>query len=398
MTTGRVLKRNGGWGYVISLPYDPVKGRYPQQWRSGFTTKQEASDAMARDLSSLAEGTVAATGIKVADYLQDWLTKSKSQLAPRTFATYEETCRLYIIPHIGHHRLSKLKPMQIENMYEQLSQKLAPSTVHRAHRVLKRALNRAVRWGYLTRNPINQVDSPSNRSEERIILNPGQVMQVLDWLEARYPVTHLAAYLVVATGMRREEVAGLRWIDINQDPVEIDSDGTLAWKINIHRTRQRIKKTEIIGATKTYRSARPILVDEEVFQVLRDWQKKHLHYAEMRGEAWDPDSFILQHLDGNFMDPNTLSKDFRKAIKALKLPNASFYSLRHTHATYLLETNVSLKAVSERLGHSSTKLTADTYTHITTPMEREAVVGVRKMLRKAKQDNAKSQNGDEKFF
>jgi len=177
---------------------------------------------------------------------------------------------------------------------------------------------------------------------------------------------------------------------MNDEPVQIDEEGTLAWKISIHCTRQRIKKTEIVGATKTYRSARPSLVDEEVFQMLGNWHDQHRQNATLREEEWDPKTFILRHLDGTFIDPNTMSRDFRKAIEALGLPDATFYSLRHTHATYLLENNVTLKAVSERLGHSSTKLTADTYTHITTPMEREAVLGVRKMLQKTRQSRTDS--------
>jgi len=247
-------------------------------------------------------------------------------------------------------------------MYHNLASSLSSSTVHRAHRVLRAALNRAIKRGLLSDNPMTRIDAPSAKIDRRTPLTVEQIYEVLTWLEPRYPVTHLAVYLALQTGMRRGEICGLRWCDIDvQNAV-----------IRIVQTRQRRNGKDIVGSTKTAGSTRPVPVGRAV-TTLENWRGQQEHNTVLRDITVSDNDYILLRDDGTVIDPLTLPNDLRKALKALNLPSSSFHDLRHAHATILLRANVPLKVVSERLGHASIVLTANTYSHVTETMQREAV-------------------------
>lgn len=363
VTTGRIIRRNGKYAYIISGPRDPLTGKYKQIWRSGFETKKAADEAMRRHLAEIEAGTMVNTSLTLNEFLALWLQRSQDKLAPRTYEIYEYTCERYIIPLIGQVILSDLKPVHIENLYGHWSSTLQPSSIHRIHRILRTALNRAVKWGYISESPMLRVDAPSNRIDKRTTLTTEQAIMALEWLRSRSYVSYLAAYLALYTGMRRGEIAGLQWHDID-------------WTnetIHVQRTRQRPNGQDIIGATKTQESNRVIPVTASVMQTLREWYHQHQEHTSMRGEAWNESEFVIRHLDGTLPDPNTFTHAFGDAVKALGLPHVSFHDLRHTHATWLLESGVDIKIVSDRLGHANISTTGNIYAHVTQRMQREAI-------------------------
>lgn len=363
MTTGRLIKRKGKDGYVISLPPDPKTGKYKQIWRtSGFNSQKEARAAMLKHLAEL-DDSVINTRLTLEGFLEEWLERSAENLAERTLDTYRYTCEKYIIPEIGRVKLDDIKPGQIEKMYGRWKKTLQPSSVHRIHRVLRTALNRAVKWGYLPQSPMTRVDAPNGRIERRSTFSVQEALAVLDWLKERRPLPYLAVYLALYTGMRRAEISGLQWSDVDL------KNGT----VTIQRNRQRPGGVDIIGSTKTVGSKRTIPVTEKVVAMLRNIRREQQQHTILRGESWSEDTFVVRHPDGTIPDPNSFTHGLSFAVKALELPKVNFHDLRHTHATWLLESGVDLKVVSERLGHDSLSTTADIYAHVTQKMHRDAV-------------------------
>ncbi len=367
MATGRVRKRGNTWGYIINLPYDPKRGNYPTIRKSGFSSKDKAFQAMTKTIAEIDSGEAIFATMKVDAYLKEWLEQIKDKVSPRTWETYQHVAHT-MSPFIGELRLDKLNHIAIETMYEKLKEKkLAASSIHRVHRVLRAALNRAVKRNIIRDTPMKRVDSPNGKIERRNVLSVEQSQLLLNWLEQHHKMSFLGATLALHTGMRRGEICGLEWRDID-------------WErkiIRITRSRQRRHRIDLIGDPKTAGSIRPIPVDDTVLHMLQIW------YQSFPLEPVDT-QFILAHFDGNPIDPMSLSRDIRRAVESLNLPKISFHDLRHTHATLLLQANVPLKIVSERLGHTSIAMTADTYSHVTETMQQDATQRISDLLQSKK--------------
>lgn len=355
----------------MNLPVDPSTGRYPQKWKMGFLTKKEAQRALEAALAQADSEFLLGEKITVEEYLREWMAHSVvDRTAKRTEETYEGTLEKHLIPHLGAVRLHALKPHHIEQMYRTLSKTHAPATVHRIHRTLRAALNRAVKWGYLERSPLQRVDAPPLRYKKRNVLNAEQIHQCLDYLRSVSPTAHMAVFLAAHTGMRRGEVAGLRFSDLDWDKLSI----------RVQRSRQQRPVGELVGPTKTAGSHRTIVVGATVMETLAAWKEHLQHQAKTREEDWHEDNYVVSHPDGGYPSPDHFSQQLSKAVKRLGLPSVSFHDIRHSHATLLLEEDVSLKAISERLGHASINLTANLYAHVTPRIQKGVAAAAEKAL------------------
>jgi integrase len=179
----------------------------------------------------------------------------------------------------------------------------------------------------------------------------------------RCPIAYLGVYLAVYTGLRRSELCGLRWGDVDWEKSVL----------HVRRMRQFVRGREILDVPKTKRSIRDIALAEPQTEVLRSFHRRAQVWSHGRGERWNVESYVLSRPDGKPIYPDTLTHDLRKTLRALNFPPISFHDLRHTHATLLLESGVPLVTVSTRLGHSSIRLTADVYAHVTDTMQRDAI-------------------------
>lgn len=237
MATGRIRKRVNSWGYIINLPYDPKRGNYPTIRKSGFSTRDLAFTAMTKAVAEINSGEAIFSTMKVDAYLEEWLEQIKDKVAPRTWGTYQDVKKM-MHPYIGDLRLDKLDHIVIEDMYEKLkARKLASSTIHR---VIRAALNRAVKRGILKKSPMIRVDSPSGKIDRRLVLDIDQANQLLNWLQKHHYVSYIAAFLALYTGMRRGEICGLQWQDVDFDHAVI----------RVVRTRQRIKNKKLSVSPK----------------------------------------------------------------------------------------------------------------------------------------------------
>ncbi len=371
--TGRTFKIGKKWAYRVNLGFDAEQGTYRFKKKQGFASKDEAQKAMAQAIQQLEQGAVDASHLTVEAFLAEWLARAvEDRLAPKTLDTYTYVCTRFLIPAIGSLRLEQLSAKSIEALYDSLRGQIAPSSVHRVHRVLRTALNRAIKWGYLERSPMLRVEAPSASTPRRTPLEIGEVKRVIAWLDNRFPVSGLAAFLALYTGMRRGEICGLSWASVD-------------WEARVLRVtcqRQRRGGKDIIRVTKTAGSVRAIPVDDRVMDRLRSWREEQQQQTALRpDDTWSDSAPVLRHRDGTVIDPNTITADFRDACRACGIRGVSFHDLRHTHATLLLLGHVPLKVVSERLGHASIAITANTYAHVTDTLQREAVDVLTRLMR-----------------
>ena len=255
--------------------------------------------------------------------------------------------------HIGQIRLDKLKPADIQKLYTLLLQQgLSGTTVRYVHNNLHRALSVAVRQQLLPRNPADYVEPPVIDHYEATTLNATEVRQLLT--ACKGSDIYFPVLLAVMLGLRRGEVLGLQWQDID-------------WQyhtLSICRSATFTNGQLTLGSTKTRSSHRSILLPAGVVLELKREQ-------EARGMC-NPSQLICCRADGSPITTNVLCHLFDDVLKKSGLPHIRFHDLRHTNATLMLKNAIPAKIVSSMLGHSSIGITLDTYSHVMTEMQQDA--------------------------
>jgi hypothetical protein len=223
MPSGWTRKRGSSWTWYIEDVPDPSTGRPRQVSKGGFRTRKEARDALLQAQAALRSGTfVEPSKRTVRSYLlEEWLPDNQPpRLRPSSYANYTIYTRTHVVPRLGDIELQRLTPSNLSAFYRALltdarrdGQGLAPKTVRNIHAMLHRALRDAVRLGYLVRNVADAVTPPRGASPELQVWTPEQLRAFLT--HARHDRLYALWLLVATTGMRRAELAGLRWVDID---------------------------------------------------------------------------------------------------------------------------------------------------------------------------------------
>lgn len=293
--------------------------------------------------------------------LENFLTRFmndvvKHTLRPTTIESYKYLIEHLILPELGSMRLVKIRPDHIQNLYsKKLEEGLSKRTVQYAHAVLRRALNQAVKWGLLNKNPASLVDAPRPTKKTPETMSIDQAKQFLAALKDHrwYPIYLLA----ITTGMREGELLGLHWEDVDLKNSQIHVQ---------HQVQFLPGQGLVVSGPKTKRSKRTIALSPLATQVLE----------EMKGVS----GLVFITSNGTPISPRNLQRHFHQALEKVGLPNIRFHDLRHTAATLLLTQNVHPKIVQEMLGHSSISLTLDTYSHIIPAMQKEAAKKMEEMF------------------
>jgi integrase len=358
---GYVTHRDGRWYAVTYQGIDPITGRDRRRWH------RASDEADARTLAdTLPSARPPSTrGVTVSRYLcTRWLPTRQDRLRPTTAFRYEKMIDRYVLPHIGRVPLRSLTVTHLEDLYARLRSSgrhdggpLAPKTVLNVHQILRTALGDAERAGLVHRNVARLMDPPCHgAAPEQRCWNEHQLHTFLN-----VAMTHRlgpAIWLAAMTGMRRGEVLGLRWTDIDLDAA------SLSIRRSVSCTGYQVHTTP----TKTRTSRRAIDLDQRSVAVLRDWQ--HQQFAELGTVA--ADGTVFTRPDGGHVHPHSLSQTVARLQRAAGVPAIRLHDLRHTHATLMLKHGVPLKVVSERLGHSTPAFTMAVYQHVLPGMQRDA--------------------------
>jgi integrase len=311
--------------------------------------------------------------VTVDQFLTDtWLPVVRHDLAPSTFASYRGMVANRLVPHLGGVKLQDLGPGHIAKAYDALREDgankrgkaekpLSETSIEHTHRTLHAALSYAVSQGLIARNPADGVRKPKRIQTEMEAWSRTEVTQFLNSVasDRLAPLWRVATH----TGLRRSELLGLRWEDIDLQ----------AARLSVRRKRVAVgyRMVEGLGG-KTDRSTRVVDLDKTTVDTLRRWRKTQTEERLAWGPAWEATGQVFTREDGLGLHADQVAGAFARAVKAAGVPAIRFHDLRHTHASLLLQAGVPVKVVSERLGHASPAFTMSTYQHVLPGMQAEA--------------------------
>lgn len=386
MSISRKKDRHGRPRFYVTveLPRDAVTGERRRQSLGGFPSKKEARAAEAKAREAVGEGrTAVASKVTVADFLRnEWLPALRiSKLRPSTLASYEQIIRTRVLPTIGGYRLRDLRQGHLEELYVDLLKSgrrdgsgLSPRTVQLVHVTIRKALQAAVRRGYLLRNVANDVELPWRQEGDD---HRAPDLHVWTASELRHFLSHVssdrlyALYLLGGTtGMRRGELLGLRWEDVD----------LAAARVQVRQTLVDINYKPVFSEPKTKKSRRSISLDPATVAALREHRKRQIGERLEWGPAYEESGLVFTRENGSLIHPQSVSLAFEKLGRAADLPRIRFHDLRHTYATIALGAGEHPKVVSERLGHSSVVMTLDVYSHVIPALGEEAAVRVASVI------------------
>ncbi|MEW5954709.1 MAG: tyrosine-type recombinase/integrase [Bacillota bacterium] len=366
------------WTIIIEAGRDPKTGKRKRIKKAFRGTKKAAEKEMARMLYELEQGLfVEVSKLSFGDYLTMWLNEYARNKAPKTYLRYEEIILKSVIPELGQIRIEKLKPLHLQSYYTKMLESgkkngtgLSPTTVLQHHRIIHKALEMAIKWQIVPRNIADAVDPPKKFKSEITPLNEDQVRMMIK--SATSTVYYTQIVLAVLTGMRRGEIYGLRWQDIDS------KNGT----ITIKQTAQYTPKDGIIyKEPKTSRSKRTIDVSDFVLDALKRQKVEQIKARLAMGKKYrNKENLVFTLADGKPQHPDSISTWFPEFMNKSKLPRIRYHDLRHTHASLLLKGGESLKLICDRLGHSSIGITADTYTHLAPGMQKKAAANLEEKI------------------
>ena len=380
---GHIKQRSkGSWSIVLDLGRDPSTGKRKQQWVTVRGTKKEAEKKLSELQHQLNTGEfVKSSKLTVREFLTQWFQDYvKTNARAATAEGYKIIVERHLIPSLGGIALAQLQPSHIQGYYAKALGEgrcdgkggLAARTVVHHHRVLREALSHAVKWGLVGRNVADAVDPPRAVNKEMKALDSAGVLRLLDAARGTiyFPLINLATF----TGMRRSELLGLRWLDLNL------SRGTVSIVQVLHcLPGGRI----VFEQPKTARSKRLVKLSHETTLALRAYRDTAEADLEQVGDSISGDRLLFSHINGAPLLPNTVTHAFAKIARRAGLEGFTFHSLRHTHASIMLQQGVSSKTVAERLGHSTVVITLDTYSHLTPGVKEDAVDRFEEALRQA---------------
>jgi len=373
-------RKNGQWEYRFEAGEDVLTGRRRRMGKSGFATKKEAAQAMRKAIADHERGrAVKSSGRSVEDFLREWHLSVRSTVRPTTWVHYRDYMNAYVIPVIGPTRLQDLTPIRLNLLYNHLLEHgrvkrpggLAPKTVQNVHRMLHRALRDAVKWDLVPRNVAEDASAPRVSRSKRTVWTPAQLRAFLDHVrDDRFFALWL---LVVTTGFRRGELAGLLRHDIDFQYGRVSPS---APRVVVAGQAQE-------SETKTRSGERVLALDPDTRDALQDYVRTWDQERELLGQETQ---LLFVWPNGRPLHPDTISALFHKHCDAAGLPRIRLHDVRHSYATAALMAGVSPKIISERLGHASSAFTLQIYSHVIPGMDEAAASSVAALILNAGDD------------
>lgn len=370
---GYIRKKDNGWSYTVSLGLDPKTNKYKQKSKGGFKTKKECQMAMTEMENKINKGEYfEESKLTLENYLGNWLENIKHNISEGTYVFYKDIVDRVLDPALGNIPIEKLKTMQIQSFLTGIlnKQTLSNTTVRHYYNVLNIALNQALKWQVIQSNPCAAVEPPKKQKKELGVLKPDEVELLLNYVNnSEYKIMYMPLILALTCGMRRGEILGLQWDDVDLE------NGLLKIKHNLVKVGTSYKLT----TPKTDSSVRTIALLPTTLKILKEY-KENRKVIRINKDL----DYVCCWEDGSPIKPDYPSHTLKVLLERCNLPHVRFHDLRHTHATLLLMQNVNVKVVSERLGHSKIDMTLDTYSHVLPQMQQEAVNKLEDLLFKVK--------------
>jgi len=273
-----------------------------------------------------------------------------------------------VVPKLGAVPLRALDTPMLNMFYAELLESgradgkggLSPTTIRSVHVAVSKALGGAIKWGRVARNGASVADAPSPARRQTDVWSPEQLRTFLKNVasERLYPM-----WLVfMTTGLRRGELAGLRWRDLDLD----------AARLTVAQTRVSVGCRVYTTTPKSDSSKRSFALDPATVKALKAWKSQQAQERLAWGPAWTDTGLVFGKADGTAYHPQRFTQMFASKAKAAKLPPIRLHDTRHSYASACLDAGVPLKVLSERLGHSSIAITADIYQHVSEKVDQDS--------------------------
>ena len=373
--TGSIKRTGTTWGFVVDV--GRKDGRRQQVRKRGFRTRKDAQTALNEALAELQHGAfVRPRRITLGSYLTGWLAGlAIAGRRPTTIAGYRRLIRIHVEPGLGDIPIQDVNASDLDRLYAQLAAVGSPDgcgplsnrSIRYVHAVIGKALHDAERKGLVPRNVARLASPPSSssaRAPEMKVWTPAQLRAFLEFVSGsrHAPMIRLAAM----TGLRRAELCGLRWQDIELDKA----------RLVVRQSITTVDHHTVIGDVKTVRSRRVIDLDANTVSVLRAQRTNQLHERLRAGPTWNDSGLVFTMADGQGWHPDVISRAFTRLVEKSGLPRIRLHDLRHTHATHLLAASTNVRVASERLGHASVAFTLDVYGHVLPGQQADAAAAV----------------------
>lgn len=432
-----VYPRGSSWSYRLDLEPDPLTGHRRRENGGGFDTEDAAwTEAIESQRRHNKGRHVAPSRKSVTDFMTEWLDAIESSLKPSTRQNYADYISAYIEPTIGDRRLQDITVPILNTLYRHLltagrrktdtntvmysywsarrsereglgpnpseiakeckvtiyaaraavlryrrgrvpdhpGSGLAPKTVKNVHRMLHRAFKDAVAWDYLTLNPAEHASLPRQQRREHTRPKPWTVDELAAWLRVALSDRFAALWLLAATtGMRRSELAG-----VDRDLLDLD-----AATLTIADTRVVVNGYTIESDGKTESGVRTISLDGDTVALLGSYLMLLDKEREAFGAGYPTHGKLMRYEDGRPLHADTITRRFNRLVDLAGVRRIRLHDIRHTYATLSLDSGITPKIVSDRIGHSDLSVTFQVYGHRSTGQDREAAELVAALIHQA---------------
>lgn len=369
---GNIRKRKDGrWEGRYTADTDPETGKQIFKNVLG-KTQAEVKEKLRKALEEAKKMDFTRTGkYTVEQWMDEWFENvCKIKVRPSSHQTYRGYIDHHIAPNIGSIPLEKLTTMDLQKLYRKLMNTgrverieskeqpkgLSAKTVRNINQVISSAMDFAVAQKIILENPCKAVALPKIEHKEMQTIPAEQLQAFLQ--EAKATGVYEMYYIELATGLRRGELLGLKWQDID-------------WKNGIIKVRRQVARVngEIVEAPlKTKNSYRTVSISPQAIEVLREQKRK------------TNDTYVFPSPNGGPISPDSVNNMLKRVLERAGIPKVRFHDLRHTFATLALQNGVDIKTVSGMLGHFSAGFTLDTYAHVTTSAQKEAAQTMENIL------------------
>jgi len=361
----RICRKEGKSGYdkckhresVYSILY---RVGNKQKWETVGSNKKNAEKILAQRISHINNGIYYQSDeIVFNDFIDKWLDEyAAPRIKSHTFYQYQNTLKCHVRPALGYLYTSKISPHDIRALMSALIKKRSAKTVNNVLTIMKTVFNYARRWGYIRISPAEDVEKYRLEHREMDFLQPDEIVLLLKHCQEPFKTLLLTTVL---TGMRKGELLGLQWKDVDWNSNTIHVKRSLKYKF---KNTDKDKVSWYFDAPKTKSSVRAVTMSPRLKEAL----EIHLITSPV-----NENDLIFSNKEGNPLDPdNLIKRNFQPALKMAGLRHIRFHDLRHTYTSLLIAQGENIKFIQSQLGHSSIQTTMDRYGHLL-PIDRIGV-------------------------